>query len=667
MAEDKDIKDQIKKGLTNINQATKESVASIKQEDKTTSANIKQQAKETLSKFKEETKSVVEKATEKLNQSIDNKVERATDKLDKKVEQTNTKLDKKVEQTNTKIDEKVEQTNNKLDKKVDQAVDTLDKKTKKSSGDIEKVATGAIGAFKKLAEEQKKKLGEKAVTGPSTKSNDITTTLLQSILTEIKVLRKVTEGRVSFDLKSNRYRGAGGRYVKEGDVRESEGTAIKEKSEKEKKREGFFSSMKEKFAKGKQSVDKRLAPAKQGVRDVKEGASDLLSNPLVLAGLLALIAPKELLGFIKSFLGELLFGENANPFVQGLAAFVAVWAGMKFIKAISGFIRMVKGIFSVARFLFMNPMLLLAIALIASAVNFISDFRKKRNQREGLVGKEAELKDLEKQLSQTSDESQKKTIQEQINTKKKEIADLHKQGVYKTVGEARKAAMTGAMQPMPGGTEEAGKRALEFGIAKEKIKAGEALSKDEQQTYDSYKNEKDPFLSILKDFGPKQPTLEEINSFKQAVQNNVDVARGKKPTLEKTAPVTRDASQTDTSPSPDTRAAMAEQTDPSPPPTNATPSAAMVAANDLEKKKEDVARLEETTPSTGQDLNATSEAVDAEYDDVGEDSVTTVNADTSSIPKPSNVITSIPGIFADRSALSDFESFYTASPFPSAG
>jgi len=645
MAEDKDLQKQIQKGLNDVNQATKEGVATVKQQAKDTSATIKQQAKDTIADVKEKANDIIADVKEKAKDVADKATEKIVKAKDKAVEKLDDVSSKSVDKINN-ISEKQQ--------------DKIEKTTEKQKSEFEKTAKGAVETFKKLAEQQATKLGEKVSNTPQATSKDITTTILQNILTEIKVLRKVTEGRVSFDSKSGRYRGAGGRYVKEKDVRE-DGDAVQEKSEREEKRKGFFTSIKEKFAKGKDAVSKKTAPLREGYRDIKEGSKDFFSNPLVLAGLLALIAPKEILAFLKGFLGELLFGENANGFVQGLAAFIAVWQGMKFVKAISGFIRLVKGIFTIARFLFMNPMLLLAIALIASAVTFIQAFKKKQAQRAELSKKEEELKILEDQLKTSSDAGQRKLIEGQINEKKKEIAELNKQGVYKSPAAGRQATI-GAMAAMPGGMELAGLRAVEFGIAAEKIKNGEALSKDEQGTFESYKNEKDPFLSILRDFGPKNPSPDEVNTFKENVQKNIDVARGRTPKLEKAASTTsyNENSQTDTGPAP-------QSTTPQTTTGTAPSSTVATQAGELQKKQEEVARLEESVPSTGQDINDTSEAVDAGYEQTPEDSITTVSADTSTIPKPANVINSVPGIFADRSAISEFELFGTPSVFPSAG
>jgi len=552
-----------------------------------------------------------------------------------------------------------------------------------------------------LIEEQKKKVdatSESKKMGGS--SADLTTKILQNILSEIKILRKVTEGSVSFDKKSGRYRDAKtGQYKKDSDVKED---ATKEEDEKEKKRKGFFSNMKDKFAK----VKKKAEPLAEGAKSVGEGVKGLATNPLVLAGLLAMIAPKELLEFLKGFLGEILFGENANGFVQTFGAFVAIWAGFKIFNAVKNIIGIIRGLWSIGRFLFMNPIML---AILAAMVIGFSVWKG--------IQKRARLKELEDKVS-----SGKELTKEE----KSELAELQgSRAEFTTIPQNAAAAI----------------QIAHYRIQKEKQARGDKYDEDFVKHIESApgvtsaknvaeyvgKDAKDLTMEdyILFDQGalggkdfrtgeaPKKDRIQKKQEIYQDVEKELKKMRGgaepeNKPAVANVTPSTEQvnggtaetkpttatnnvAEQTQNAGTPEQKAAATGTTSmapqgaqtageepsgkiniPTPKASNegAAPSSPPPASSEgiePEKKREDeIPSLEASQPSIGANINDTSQAIEAGYEDnVASDTITQLSGDTTNIAKPSNTTEDMPSVLANRSSFSAFEVFFTQSVFPS--
>jgi hypothetical protein len=701
------------KSIKNINKETDKAKQSV---EKVADKSIKNIDKET-----DKAKQSVEKVADESIKNVDKATANSIEQAEKSIEETsNQSIDKINDATQSSVDTVKESSDQQVDiiekKSIDQqeeAQQKIDDQFQNAITLIKKTTENVVKDVKKRTDELKEKLDTKLTNkDQNNPSNDLTTKLLQNILSEIKILRKVTEGRVSFDPKSGRYRGAKGRYVKESDVSEQKDNK-KEDSEKDKKRKGFFTSIKDRFAKPKDDSKDKLAPLKEGITNVKEGASDFFKNPLVLAGILALIAPKELFSFLKGFLGEALFGEDSNTFVQMFALFIGIWAGMKFIKPIMGLVKMVKGIIGIARFLFMNPALLLVIGLIAATAQLIGDFREKYGKRMERKTLEDELQTLEGKTYTNSpeDQAQKTKDEERKAEIKKRIEKFSEEGVFTTQGQARAWAQKG-------GSEKVDKTRLtrqqEDGIV-EIIKYDNAVEKynklinsgsSPQDAEKQLANDKD--FEVVKAYtaqysppkgsGPTDPRGRDelfksvgftTSTQKATAEEIVQERKTGKPTAETkptatpapsgsapataaptatpaatpapsgSAPTTASPTATPTAtPAPSGSAPATTAPTATPAASGSAPSTAQPSLSPpSQKQEEERPKLQPITPSSGDQINNTSVAIDAHYQEPPEDTIGVLTGDTSTVPKKANVVIAMPGIFADRSAISQFEIF----------
>ena len=652
----KDIEEQTKQSVREIKSETKTGLGFVKKAVGAATEDIKDALNNAETSIKDgvkRAKSDIAETEKKVKSGLRELVEKSKKQIQQVREDAIDEISSAVNKTASEAISDVERAFKKSTKEAEKSLEDSAKEAEKALRDSKKEAVDAVReAAKEAVDEQKKKPAvEKAGEQEKKKPTDLATKLLQDILSEVKVIRKVVEKRVSFDPKSGRYRGAGGRYVKEGDVRE-EG-ATKEKSEREEKKKGLFSDIRKKFVVVKKTASKKLAPAAEGAKDIKEGVGGLLTNPLVIAGLLAFLAPKETLTFLKGFLGEMLFGENANTFTQGFVAFVGLWSGFKIYNAVANILKVVKGLWTIGRFLFMNPALLLALTTITAVVALMMDFKKKYKERKETKGLEEELKGLEAVGEADRTPEQTKRITEL----KDQIIQREREGKSSTTGKAKQQALSSFI--MPKGMEEAGKRAVEFGVAREKIKNGQPLTPEEQQTYDTYKKDTDPYRSILSDIGGnKKPTSEEITAFKNAVDQQVQATVKPKPeTKPSPAPTTPQTPQQ--TPVDDSRELNRAAT-------QTTSQSAGSVTPVSPQQAEQIAVAETPAPSIGQTINQASTSVEAGYEEKPEDSTTLVAQDKTQIPKPANVVDTIPGIFANRSSLSLYEIFRVQGAFPSA-
>jgi len=612
MADNKDITEQTKQSIRTIKSEAETGVNFVKQEAKSAKSDIKNTGKEVSGSIKQASDAAVENIKKQQTRSVD--------AIDNAFAKAQTSFDRTVDKT---ISQATEQFDDGVNSIVDRATGNLQQTASQAAIDLDRAKEKSVESINKVAEEQKKKLGESVAKpeGGGRSAPDLATKLLQDILSEVKVLRKITEGRVTFDAKSGRYRGAGGRYVKESDIRETQ-AATREKDEKEKKRKGMFGDLRNKFVVAK----KQLAPVAEGAKQVGEGVSGLATNPLVIAGLLAFLAPKEVLSFIKGFLGEILFGDSANAFTQSIGAFVALWAGFKVFNAFKNLITVIKGLWTVARFLFVNPVLTLALVSIVAAAQLISDFKEKYGKRMKRMALEDELKQLE---SSGADPARAEQI-------RKELAKLGQEGVYSTPQQARRAALTGANTKVDlnNSDVQAGiERIAEYDRAVEKQKAGQQLTPNEQDTLKTFKNRDEIFES----FGFRTP--DQKAAVEQAVQKKKQPTAQARPQPTTTTPA--DAAQNDR----ELSRAASQTTQPA---SASVPPSAQETAGP---------KLEPPTPSTGLSISESSAAVEAGYEETPEDSTTVVSQDMTQIPKKANVIDSIPGIIPDRSSFSMYERF----------
>ena len=715
----KDINSTTKDSVKSINTATKDGSKNIETAAKNSVKDIVETTKDSINNINSTTKdsvkdidSTAKNNIKNIEEASDNSVKTINDATDTSVSKIDDASEKQVEVIENKSAEQQQEIQQKVD---DQANDAISK--------IKDVTQKVADEFKKRAEQLQDQLDGKLAGNQQKQadsSKDITTKLLQNILSEIKILRKVTEGSVSFSAKSGRYRDVkSGRYIKEENVREQKENK-KEESEKEKKRKGFFTSIKDKFAKPKDDSKNKLTPAKQEGDGTQEKSS-LFTNPLVLAGLLALVAPKEVLAFLKGFLGELLFGEESNKFLTGFLLFIAVWKSMKFVKALGSFLKILKPIAWIGRFLFMHPAIALIIGLVTGAYQLIKDFREKYGKRMERKALEDELKDLEqKQYADTEEgkaERQKDEARKQeIN---KQLEEYSKQGIFTTQGQAREYALKNSTGKIDenhlSGQQKDGidlivkyDEAVErFKEKQKKLKPGEGLKsdrdfkfiqnhgglpKDANSTSEINPEARD---QLFKDVGFKTPALKEqaeniirkrrglptLESKPTAAatqpQQDAETASQNQRELNRTAtgsstdnvgrssdavPATASSTSASSAPTPESKpsATSASNVAPSTPTPVATPDGTSQNQNlpaTPSQGVEEKPRLQPITPSAGETINNTSIAVDAEYQQPPEDTISVMNNDTTKIAKPSNAINSMPGIFADRSYFSQFEIF----------
>ena len=714
----KDINSTTKNGVKSINAATKDGSKNIETAAKNSVKDIVGTTKDSINNINSTTKdsvkdidSTAKNNIKNIEEASDNSVKTINDATDTSVSKIDDASEKQVEIIENKSAEQQQEIQQKVD---DQANDTFSK--------IKDVTQKVADEFKKRAEQLQDQLDGKLAGNEQKQadpSKDITTKLLQNILSEIKILRKVTERSVSFDTKSGRYRDVKGRYIKEENVREQKDNK-KEESEKEKKRKGFFTSIKDKFAKPKDDSKNKLTPAKQEGDGTQEKSS-LFTNPLVLAGLLALVAPKEVLAFLKGFLGELLFGEESSKFLAGFIAFIAIWKTMKFVKALGNFLKILKPIAWIGRFLFMHPAIALIIGLVTGAYQLIKDFREKYGKRMERKALEDELKDLEqKQYADTEEgkaERQKDEARKQeIN---KQLEEYSKQGIFTTQGQAREYALKNSIGKIDenhlSGQQKDGidlivkyDEAVErFKEKQKKLKPGEGLKSDPDfkfiRDYGGLPEEANSTSEIdpkardrlFNDVGFKTPALKEqaeniirkrrgqptLESKPTATatqpQQDAETASQNQRELNRTAtgsstdnvgrssdavPATASSTPASSAPTPESKPAAASASNVAP--STSTPAATPDGTsqnqnlpNAPSQGVEEKPQLQPITPSSGETINTTSVAVDAEYQQPPEDTISVMNNDTTKIAKPSNAINSMPGIFADRSYFSQFEIF----------
>lgn len=704
----KDINSTTKDGSKNIETAAKNSVKDIVESTKDSINNINSTTKDSV----KDIDSTAKDSIKNIEEASDNSVKTINDATDTSVSKIDDASEKQVEVIENKSAEQQQEIQQKID---DQANDTFSK--------IKDVTQKVADEFKKRAEQLQDQLDGKLAGNEQKQadpSKDITTKLLQNILSEIKILRKVTEGSVSFSAKSGRYRDVkSGRYLKEENVREQKDNK-KEESEKEKKRKGFFASVKDKFAKPKDDSKNKLAPTKQEGDGTQEKSS-LLTNPLVLAGLLALIAPKEFFAFLKGSLDKLLFGEESSKFLVGFLLFIGIWKSMKFVKALGSFLKILKPIAWIGRFLFMHPAIALIIGLVIGAYQLIKDFREKYGKRMERKALEDELKSLEeKQYADTEEgkaERQKDEARKQeIN---KQLEEYNKQGIFTTQGQAKEYALKNSIGKIDenklSGQQKDGinlivdyDEAVErFKEKQKKLKSGENLNNDRDfqfvQTYGGIppkgdsSSEIDPKARdrLFNDVGFKTPDLKEqaekiirkrrglptLESKPTATATqppqNAETASQNQRELNRAAtgsstdnvgrssdavPATASSTPASSAPAPESKpsATSASNVAPSTPTPVANPDGTSQNQNlpaTPSQGVEEKPRLQPITPSAGETINNTSVAVDAEYQQPPEDTISVMNNDTTKIAKPSNAISSMPGIFADRSYFSQFEIF----------
>ena len=711
----KDIQSTAKDSVKDIQSTAKDSVKDIKTTTKDSVKDIQSTAKDSVKDIENTTKDSVKDIQSTAKDSVKD-IENTTKDSVKDIK-TTTKDSVKDIKTATKYSVKDIKTTTK------DSVKDIKTTTEDSVKDVKNITQEVAEEFKKHVEKLQDQLDEKLADSKEKQtepSNDLTTKILQNILSEIKILRKVTEGSVSFNAKSGRYRDVkSGRYVKEENVREQKDNK-KEESEKEKKRKGFFTSIKDKFAKPKDDSKNKLTPAKQEGDGTQEKSS-LFTNPLVLAGLLALVAPKEVLAFLKGFLGELLFGEESSKFLAGFIAFIAIWKTMKFVKALGNFLKILKPIAWIGRFLFMHPAIALIIGLVTGAYQLIKDFREKYGKRMERKALEDELKDLEqKQYADTEEgkaERQKDEARKQeIN---KQLEEYSKQGIFTTQGQAREYALKNSIGKIDenhlSGQQKDGidlivkyDEAVErFKEKQKKLKPGEGLKSDPDfkfiRDYGGLPEEANSTSEInpkardqlFNDAGFKTPALKEqaeniirkrrglptLESKPTATatqpQQDAETASQNQRELNRTAtgsstdnvgrssdavPATASSTPASSAPTPESKpaAASASNVAPSTPTPVANPdgtSQNQNLPNAPSQGVEEKPQLQPITPSSGETINTTSVAVDAEYQQPPEDTISVMNNDTTKIAKPSNAINSMPGIFADRSYFSQFEIF----------
>ena len=437
--------------------------------------------------------------------------------------------------------------------------------------------------------------------------------------------------------------------------------------------------------------------------------------------MLALVAPKEVLAFLKGFLGELLFGEESSKFLAGFIAFIAIWKTMKFVKALGNFLKILKPIAWIGRFLFMHPAIALIIGLVTGAYQLIKDFREKYGKRMERKALEDELKDLEeKQYADTEEgkaERQKDEARKQeIN---KQLEEYNKQGIFTTQGQARAHALKNSIGNIDenhlSGQQKDGidlivkyDEAVErFKEKQKKLKPGEGLKSDPDfkfiRDYGGLPEEANSTSEIdpkardrlFNDVGFKTPALKEqaeniirkrrgqptLESKPTATatqpQQDAETASQNQRKLNRTAtgsstdnvgrssdavPATASSTPASSAPTPESKpaAASASNVAPSTPTPVANPdgtSQNQNLPNAPSQGVEEKPQLQPITPSSGETINTTSVAVDAEYQQPPEDTISVMNNDTTKIAKPSNAINSMPGIFADRSYFSQFEIF----------
>ena len=441
--------------------------------------------------------------------------------------------------------------------------------------------------------------------------------------------------------------------------------------------------------------------------------------------MLALVAPKEVLAFLKGFLGELLFGEGSSLFLAGFIAFIAIWKSMKFVKALGSFLKILKPIAWIGRFLFMHPAIALIIGLVVGAYQLIKDFREKYGKRMERKALEDELKDLEeKQYADTEEgkaERQKDEARKQeIN---KQLEEYNKQGIFTTQGQARAHALKNSIGNIDenklSGQQRDGinlivkyDEAVEiFKEKQKKLKPGENLDNDADfqsifkfiQDYGglpqkaNITSEIDPKARdrLFNDVGFKTPAQKEqaeniirkrrglptLESKPTATatqpQQDAETASQNQRKLNRTAtgsstdnvgrssdavPATASSTPASSAPTPESKPAAASASNVAP--STSTPAATPDGTsqnqnlpNAPSQGVEEKPQLQPITPSSGETINTTSVAVDAEYQQPPEDTISVMNNDTTKIAKPSNAISSMPGIFADRSYFSQFEIF----------
>ena len=631
MAENKDIKDQIDAGAKKLKSETKTGIGIVNEITRAATANISAEAKSAkkdLREFGKQTRKEIKDAGREANSEIKSRLSEAK---------------KQINDISTEAASKVSDT---IKQATADAIDDVDSRINEGVSGVERVVEqtkkNALRTIKEVVDQQKKRLAEQTKTTPDQKqqATDLTTKLLQDILSEVKVIRKVVEKRVEFDPKSGRYRGAGGKYVKESDVREAGPAGAKKEEDKSKR--GFFKDIRSRFVAVKEQTKQKLAPVAGGAKEIKEGMGGLLSNPLVIAGLLAFLAPKELLSFLKGFLGEMLFGENANAFTQGFTAFVALWSGFKIYNAFKNLIKVIRGLWTVGKFLFTSPAVLglgTVLGLILGVAQIMSNFKQKYGERETRKSLEQELSQLEtKQYAETEEGNKQKAADEERKKQiKAEVEQLGKKGVYSTTGQATKAALTREQEtvdPNNNKVKEAVAFIADYDTAIEKQKAGQPLSKNEQ--------------TLLKEFKSKDDIFSVFPEFSAPEKRNIiqDLANKKR------KPVAVPPAPTSAAPTPAAGPAPTSSGSAQAAPPSALPS-------DTKQKP----AIEAATPSIGQMINNASVDVNDGYEQAPEDSTTVVAQDQTQIPKEANVIDTIPGVYANRSSLIAYEMFNVSQLF----
>ncbi len=711
MADNKDITDQTKQSIRMIKSETETGVNFVKQELKTAKTDVsravKDAKKDVNDLVKKETQlidKVVKDAKKSVSDSVKKEKQLAIDAVKKQQDKSTEAIDRKTTRNLFSFQENIDQVVNNaviqfdasIEDVVEQAANVIEKTASDVASSIEETTQQSIDSIKKVAEEQKKetnqqpqasnKNSEKTQTPETKPAPDLTTKILQDILSEVKVLRKITEGSIKYDAKSGRYRGAKGRYVKESDVRET--GPVREESDADKKRKGLFGKVRQMFV----PVKKKTAPVAEGTKQIKEGVAGIATNPLIIAGLLAFLAPTEVLSFIKGFLGEILFGESANAFTQSIGAFVALWAGFKLYDAFKNIITVTKGLWTIGRFLFGNPYLLLALGVIIGFSKIAADYKKKYGLRMERMALEDELKTLQGKTYTDDDAGiQEKAVDnarvQQIQTR---IAELGRSNVYSTMDQARGAAIKGDNAVVVAASREvqdAVATIVEYDTAIEKQRAGQSLTQREKDTIETFstrdqlfadlgfrtperkaaiedlvKKARQPAAENRPTVSPTAPSQQASSSSTAAELQQTAVARPAA-SMQQPGSLTTSTDQPSLQPRQESPTASTDQSSPAGAPTSQ--SASSVSPSPATTQQTEKPTLETSTPSIGTSINQTSAAVEAGYDETPEDTTTVVSQDATQIPKRANVIDTIPGIIPNRSSFSMYEIFGVV-PLPSA-
>lgn len=274
---EKEIKLTAKESVSSVKDQTKESKKEIKTSTKDSIASIKEQTDDSNRRLKDHTKYAISEVNKRTKQAVDDIKDTSKETVDEIKDLTKdisveADLQRKLLKDDYKDARKdIVTTGKQTTKSIKEVTNEIEKKLRQSSKDFEKQTKDAAKGIKTLSKESEKKLAEELdktlkhvkdgidtskKDGDTGEAGKTTESLLDSILKEVVIIRKLVQGK-------------------------------KTTEEQQEKKKGLFADLKDKFAAKKAKVKEGIKGKIDSVKDLSSDATKMGSDILSKAGSIA--------------------------------------------------------------------------------------------------------------------------------------------------------------------------------------------------------------------------------------------------------------------------------------------------------------------------------------------------------------------------------------------